>query len=224
MIAKIMITEVWNLVINFKATLEMKNKIFFLLFFPILFSSQIKNGSKNKKVTFNYQSNAKSSGEGGVLGMENKRAYAIFVNETLPHDSVLFFSKVHFETLNFKQKNSKIFLCIYENISGKPGKIIDNAKIIVKVPTKKTDIIADISKLKIQVPRNGYFIGFEWVLSSDNVIMGETKRHVNPYNPVITGLAKGKYELFVLDESWRKAEEALVSSLKLEVFYAVQNH
>ena len=198
--------------------------ILFLLFFPLLFNSQRNKTIKDQDVTFIYKNTIKPSGESGVLGMQSKKAFAIFVNESLPADSIIIFSQVNFGTLNFGHKKSKIYLCIYENNNGLPGKILNSAKILVNIPRKKTDIIVDISKRKIPVPKSGYFVGLEWLIQKENIIYGEVKTQKPPYNPAILGLANGKYELYVLNENWQKAEEILISSLKLEISYLSNLH
>jgi hypothetical protein len=188
--------------------------LYFLLLPLFLFSQSAKN------ITFRFAPNRKpSTGTIGVLGMENKKAFAIFVNETLPNNSKLYFNTIQFETTNFNKNNSKIFLCLYENKSGIPGELLKNGKILVHVPLKKTNITADLSELKLNVPADGYFIGFEWVLSEKNKIYGAAETTNYPYNPAIKGLSKGKYEMFVFKQKWETAENNLVSSLYFEVTY-----
>ena len=113
--------------------------------------------------------------------------------------------------------------CIYENENGLPGKILDHAKIILEIPIKNNKIIADLSSLKIKVPTNGYFIGFEWIYSKENIINGTQTDGPKPYNPAISGIQIEKPNLFFFDRNWQKDKEQLSSSLKIDVDYLPEN-
>lgn len=201
----------------------MKLQFLLLLFFPLLFSAQKSDiiHDKEGKATFEFYKKTKPSLETGVLGAENKKAFAIFINEKSLAHSPEIFSKVQFETMNFDGKKSTVFLCIYENDNGLPGKILDEAKIIIEIPIKNTEIVADLSPLKIKVPTNGYFIGFEWILSKKNMINGSGNAPTKAYNPAITGVQNEN--LFVFDENWKKEKDQLASSLKIDVDYLPEN-
>lgn len=195
-------------------------KFYFLLFllFPIVFFAQkqetINNAKEKASLEFNKKTN---SGGTGVLGTKNRNAYAIFIDEKSPTNNPEIFYKVSFETMNFNDKKSSVYLCIYENNNGLPGKIIDKAKIFIEIPTKLTEIIADLSSLNIQVPTNGYFVGFEWILSKENEIKGVTKTSNPPYNPTIDGIISGETNLFVHEKKWQKASVEFNTSLKLDI-------
>jgi hypothetical protein len=201
----------------------MKYQFLFVLFFPFLFSAQKKELFHNEKATFEYHKSIEKSLGIGVLGMQTKKAFVIFIDEKSIKNSPVIFNKVQFESINFNGKKSVAFLCIYENNKGLPGNIINKAKISVPIPPKKTEIIADLSQLKISVPKNGYFIGFEWILTKENLINGVKNPTEKPYNPTIVGIQNDKLNLFSLNKNWQKEESQLVNSLNINISYLPKN-
>ena len=178
---------------------------------------------KEGKATFEFHKITEPAAGTGVLGMQTKKAFAILIDQNSTDHSPEIFNKVQFETMNFDGKKSTIFLCIYENENGLPGKILDNAKIIIETPIKKNKIIADLSPLKIKVPTNAYFIGFEWILSKENIINGVQNAGAKPYNPAISGIQIEKPNLYFFDKKWQKDKELLSSSLKIAIDYVSEN-
>lgn len=199
-------------------------KTLFILLFPVLISAQESQiFSKSSEAIFKFKKIQNSNSEIGVVGNQDHSAFAVFVDNNLIKDSTAIFNKVTFETLNFNGKKSTVYLCLYENNRGLPGKIIDQAKILVEIPAKRTKITADLSGLKIKVPKNGYFIGFEWILIKENIITGVRDTKDPPYNPTIGGISGEHLNLYVFNKTWQKESKQLVSSLKLELSYLRNN-
>lgn len=203
----------------------MKYQFLLLLFLSLSFSAQKAEFSnvETRKATFEFHKIKGPSLGTGVVGMQTIKAFAIFIEQESTDHSPEIFNKVQFEAMNFDGKKSTVFLCIYENENGLPGKILDHAKIILEIPIKNNKIIADLSSLKIKVPTNGYFIGFEWIHSKKNIINGTQTDGPKPYNPAISGIQIEKPNLFFFDRNWQKDNEQLSSSLKIDVDYLPEN-
>lgn len=198
----------------------MKFQLLVFLFLTLSFSAQnteISTLEKGKPIVEIHQIIKPSSGI-GVLGMKTKKAFAVYINPNSPNNLPEIINKVQFQTLNFGRTKSTVFLCIYENESGLPGKIIDKAKILLKIPAKKNNIIADLSSLKIEVPAEGYFISFEWILVKENIVDG-AQTDEKPYNPTILGTSNTEENLFTLDKKWGKANGEFITTINLEVSY-----
>lgn len=101
-----------------------------------------------------------------------------------------------------------------------PGEILEGAKFLVNIPAHKSFVTADLSKLKIKVPENGYFVGFEWVLSKENEMKGKISAAKLPYNPTISGFTDNKVNLYSRRKEWRRQQDSdLVAGLALEISY-----
>ena len=156
----------------------------------------------------------------GVLGTEKKKAFAILIENKLSQNSIMILNEVKFKTLNFKKSKADIYLCLYENDKGLPGKIVENGQILLHVAVKKATTNLNLSSLNIKIPTIGYFIGFEWILSKENEISGAFKTSNPPYNPTIEGVAGEDVNLYVFDgETWKKEKDEFVSALKLDITY-----
>lgn len=203
----------------------MKYQFLFLLLLSLSCSAQKTEVSnlKEGKATFEFYKITEPAVGTGVLGMQTKKAFAILIDQNSTDHSSEIFSKIQFETMNFDAKKSTVFLCIYENENGLPGKILKQAKILIETPIKKNKIIADLSSLKIKVPTNAYFIGFEWILSKENIINGAKNADPKPYNPAISGIQIEKPNLYFFDKKWQKDKELLSSSLKIAIDYISEN-
>lgn len=199
-----------------------KFPVLVLLSFSILFFGQKTNELKAEQTIVKYKKLTGDSGV-GVLGTQTEKAVAIHIDEILEDSLPQIFHTVKFETFSLNSKKSTIFLCIYENENGLPGKIIDQGKILIEIPSRKTEIIADLSSLKIQVPNKGYFIGFEWILSKKHKINSTSNTSQKPYNPAVSGIVNEDENLFTLDQIWGKSERGLVSTLNLEITYLPKN-
>ena len=68
-----------------------------------------------------------------------------------------------------------IFLKLYKNENGKRGKIIDSAEFLVSCKPGKSYNKIDLSKSKVLFPKEGLFIGFEWINIPANFGMFQTK-------------------------------------------------
>ncbi|KIA89350.1 hypothetical protein [Kaistella jeonii] len=203
----------------------MKYQFLLLLLLSLSYSAQKAESSnlEKGKATFEFHKITEPSLGTGVLGMQTKKAFAIFIDQNSKDHSPEIFNKVQFESMNFDGKKSTIFLCIYEDENGLPGKILNQAKILIETPSKKTTVIANLSSLKIKVPTNAYFIGFEWILSKENIINGAQNAGAKPYNPAISGIQIEKPNLYFFDKKWQKDKELLSSSLKIDVDYVPEN-
>lgn len=173
-----------------------------------------------KEVTVNYEKVKYHETGIGVMGSDNRKAFASFIENNWTEESQRYFNSIKFMSTNFGKKTAEIYLCIYENNNGLPGKIIESGKILITVPSKNNIVTADLSKLQLQVPRNGYFIGFEWILSKENRISGNTPTLNFPYNPTISGFTAKAINLYSYEGKWRKQEDSnLVAGLALEISY-----
>ena len=125
----------------------MKYQFLLFLFLSLSFSAQKAEFSnvESGKATFEFHKIKGPSLGTGVVGMQTIKAFAIFIEQESTDHSPEIFNKVQFEAMNFDGKKSTVFLCIYENENGLPGKILDHAKIIIEIPIKNNKIIADLS-------------------------------------------------------------------------------
>jgi len=81
-------------------------------------------------------------------------------------------------------------------------------------------VTVDLSKRNIKVPQNGYFIGFEWVLSKENEMKGNVNTSNLPYNPTISSYTGKTVNLSTKRKEWRKEPDAsLVAGLALDISY-----
>ncbi|WP_332024039.1 hypothetical protein [Kaistella sp.] len=200
--------------------MDSKLILFLILLNSLMFSQEKSDKLSNESVSFKYEKIQTSDYGIGVIGSNERRAYATFVESNITEKSQTFFHQIRFKSINFSKKPSEIYLCIYENDNGFPGKLLDEAKYLVTIPTLKTLITADLSKLNFKVPENGYFIGFEWVLSKENEIKGNVKTPNLPFNPTISGYTGKTANLYTKRKKWRKEPDAsLVAGLALDISY-----
>ncbi|MCP2037455.1 hypothetical protein [Chryseobacterium sp. HSC-36S06] len=194
-------------------------------FFLLIVSSIIFSQKKNEKffdedISIKYEKVPASDVGIGVMGSFDKQAYATFVGSNVAEKNQQYFHYIKFKSINFTENSSQIYLCIYKNNRGLPGEILEGAKFLVNIPAHKSFVTADLSKLKIKVPENGYFVGFEWVLSKENEMKGKISAAKLPYNPTISGFTDNKVNLYSRRKEWRRQQDSdLVAGLALEISY-----
>ena len=194
--------------------------IFLLLIINSLMYSQNREKLFNEDISFKYEIKKDQHNTIGVIGSAGRQAYATFIENNGPEKNQQYFQHIKFTSTNLGKKPSEIYLCIYENNNGLPGNIIDGAKFLVRIPALTTFIIADLSQLKIKVPVDGYFLGFEWLLEQENEIKGNTSTSNLPYNPTIKGYTGNKVNLYSKHKEWRKESDTnFVAGLALEISY-----
>lgn len=80
----------------------------------------------------------------------------------------LFIKKIRIPTKVEKSiKEATFNLVFYDNENGKPSKDKINS-ILVSCKKGKSTTEIDLSKAPIQFPKNGFFIGFEWIVNEQN--------------------------------------------------------
>ncbi|MGZ5273239.1 MAG: hypothetical protein ACXWCA_02870 [Kaistella sp.] len=157
----------------------------------------------------------------GVMGSDSKQAFATYIEGDSSDKKQRYYQTIKFQSTNFQKKSAPIYLCIYENENGLPGKLIDKAKILLHIPSKKNRISVDLSQKLIPVPHNGYFVGFEWIRSKENKINGNAATEDSPYNPTISGFTANNINLYSYHGKWQKeADSHLVAGLELEIIYS----
>lgn len=201
----------------------MDSKICFLLLFAASFMFSQKGNAiqsiDDVKVNFE-KLKSKETGI-GVMGSDHKPAFATYILRDSSDEKQRYFRTIKFKSANFKKKSAPIYLCIYENNNGLPGKIIDQAKILLSIPSNKNIVNVDLSQKLISVPRSGYFVGFEWVLSKGNKIKGNSPTENSPYNPTISGFSANTMNLYSYHGKWQKeADSHLIAGLELEIIYS----
>ena len=200
--------------------MDSKLILFLILLNSLMFSQEKSDKLSNESVSFKYEKIQTSDNGIGVIGSNERRAYATFVESNITEKRQTYFHQIRFKSINFSKKPSEIYLCIYENDNGFPGKILDDAKYLISIPARKTLVTADLSTLKIKVPAHGYFIGFEWVLSKGNEIKGNVKTPNLPFNPTISGYTGKTVNLYTKRKEWSKEPDAsLVAGLALDISY-----
>lgn len=191
------------------------NKFLLLLLLPCFLLSQ-----KQKDFSVKYSNlTTPSTGEMSVIGTSEMKAVAIFVNETENTDKI--FGEIKFKSTVFESKVATIYLTIYENNNGLPGTLINKERILLKIPAKRTEVILNLYAMKIQVPQNGYFMGFEWIQNKKNKILGNNSSDNTPYNPAIAGKFT-KENLYIFNENhWQKSAKVapFPSTLDLQINY-----
>ena len=199
----------------------MKITSLLLVLAPIFMFSQVRSNLLDRvgRATIKYEKNDEDSSDVGILGIDNKRSFVIFVKEKAEDNKELLFDKIIFETSNLGKKKAKLYLVIYENKDSLPGKLLESSKTMVNAPVGKKKIIVDLSTLQLIVPKAGYFVGFEWIISEDNKITGTPDISNLPYNPAVTAVINTLPNLFVLDQKWTPAKETLATSLNLQIHY-----
>ena len=195
--------------------------LFFLLIISSLMFSQRKGENLiDENISFKYEKTDSPDNRFGVIGSKGRQAFAAFVEIDDTDRIQKYFHYIKFKSFNFNSKPSVIYLCIYENSDGLPGKIVDHGKFLINIPPKNTFITADLSKLKLKVPEDGYFIGFEWILNKENELKGNIKTQNPPYTPSIAGFTAAKVNLYTRSETWRKEpDNILIAGLDLEITY-----
>ena len=200
--------------------MDSKLILFLILLNSLMFSQEKSDKLSNESVSFKYEKIQTSDNGIGVIGSNDRRAYATFVESNTTEKGQTYFHHIRFKSINFSKKPSEIYLCIYENSDGLPGKIVDHGKFLINIPPKNTFITADLSKLKLKVPEDGYFIGFEWILNKENELKGNIKTQNPPYTPSIAGFTAAKVNLYSRSETWRKEpDNILIAGLDLEITY-----
>lgn len=200
--------------------MDSKLILFLLLINSFMFSQEKNEKLFNDSISFEYEKIASPDIGVGVIGSNDRQAYATFFESNSTEKSQPYFHQIKFKSINFSKKPSEIYLCIYENDNALPGKLLDEAKYLVTIPTRKVLVTADLSKLNIKVPEEGYFIGFEWVLSKENEMKGNVKTTNLPYNPTISGYTGKTVNLYTKSKKWRKEPDAsLVAGLALDISY-----
>ena len=200
--------------------MDSKLILFLILLNSLMFSQEKSDKLSNESVSFKYEKIQTSDNGIGVIGSNDKQAYATFFASNITEKSQPYFHQIKFKSINFSKKPSEIYLCIYENDNGLPGKLLDEAKYLVYIPTRKALVTVDLSKRNIKVPQNGYFIGFEWVLSNEDEMKGNVKTPNLPYNPTISSYTGKTVNLYTKRTEWRKEPDAsLVAGLALDISY-----
>ena len=185
-----------------------------------MFSQEKNEKFFNDNISFKYEKITSPDIGVGVIGSNDRQAYATFFESNITEKSQPYFHQIKFKSINFSKKPSEIYLCIYENSDGLPGKIVDHGKFLINIPPKNTFITTDLSKLKLKVPEDGYFIGFEWILNKENELKGNIKTQNPPYTPSIAGFTAAKVNLYSRSETWRKEpDNILIAGLDLEITY-----
>ena len=185
-----------------------------------MFSQRKGENLIDENISLKYEKTDSPDNRFGVIGSKGRQAFAAFVEIDDTDRIKKYFHYIKFKSFNFNRKPSVIYLCIYENSDGLPGKIVDHGKFLINIPPKNTFITADLSKLKLKVPEDGYFIGFEWILNKENELKGNIKTQNPPYTPSIAGFTAAKVNLYSRSETWRKEpDNILIAGLDLEITY-----
>ena len=80
-----------------------------------------------------------------------------------------FIDKVNFFTLSeLKKATIKLYLFDIDSI-GFPNNIIFDEELIIEVSKGKKITSIDFSKYQIKVPNDGFFVGFEWLITNENL-------------------------------------------------------
>lgn len=194
------------------------NFMFLVLVLPLSLFSQEKRVETTVAGPLISYEKVKSPEAGmGVIGSEDRKAFASFIEGSADKMQNNFYS-IKFKSINFSKKPAQIYLCIYEDDNGLPGNIIVKGKILISVPAKQNIVSVDLSHLNIEVPRKGYFVGFEWILNKKNKISGNTKNSIYPYNPTISGITGKDVNLYIYDGQWKKSQNSeIVTGIALDI-------
>lgn len=97
----------------------------------------------------------------GYIGGYHENVYFPF-NESYPVNA--FLKSITFLSSVPEGNGSKpIFIKLYKKENGKRGKIMDSAEFLVNCKPGKSYNKIDLSKSKLLFPKEGFFIGFEWI-------------------------------------------------------------
>lgn len=103
--------------------------------------------------------------EMGVLGITNENQYAQYISpEQIDINTI---KKIDFKILAQK-KNSYFYLNIYKKDGEKPREILKHILVKTKYNSKSQKISLDFSDAEFTFPKEGFFIGLEWVLEKKN--------------------------------------------------------
>ena len=131
--------------------MDSKLVLFLLIINSFMFSQEKNEKFFNDNISFKYEKITSPDIGVGVIGSNDRQAYATFVESNTTEKGQTYFHHIRFKSINFSKKPSEIYLCIYENDNGFPGKILDDAKYLISIPARKTLVTADLSTLKIKV-------------------------------------------------------------------------
>lgn len=123
---------------------------------------------KNKKTTTIGRLDKKTSFYGGATDAASTQAQYLPYKKDYPE--VAFVKKISFLSFfSSKVKKQPIILRIYKNNNGEPGELYGKMDIIVECKPGRSINKVDLSKSNIVLPKEGLFIGLEWINIPSNV-------------------------------------------------------
>lgn len=119
--------------------------------------------------------------------------------DNLPEN--LFLKKIRFLTSNSvgSNKPSKILVKFYKNDDGKAGDLYRVGGIVAGCKAGLSINEIDLSKYQMKFPKEGLFIGFEWILNDENKNSKDKGENAS-YGPTIVGLKDGEDNLWHIDK------------------------